>query len=314
MTQPDDFLPFRWNIAKRNELGSLVEGRGADLKQWLAEQLGRSAGAYAAEIGSEQPADWYLLELFAATACILGQSGDGELFFVGRSPENFHDFLSGVFKGKASASRIHLLPFSVGASPEFERTIGIAAKRRTLERNLSRLGLAPRDIMRRRRPTVLVDIVASGRTLGHLVAFLHTWCARQGEDWKQLRRKLRIVGLTGRTKTSPKTRRWHQHAKWTGLLPRSAIKNVSIPRSLFHYLGAGQAKLNASFAPERWGDDAVLKPPRDEDTKLALRLARVLHVMGQQKELRRLLARLMATQPAARYGWFRALMREVIAP
>jgi len=182
-----------------------------------------------------------------------------------------------------------------------------------LRRHLAGLSLSPAAIIRRDRPVALVDIVASGSTLGNLIAFLRHWCEAEGEPWKQLRAKLRIVGLTERTKSSPKTWRWQQHADWTAQLPKSAIRNVSIPLPLFHYLGEGQAKLSTSYHPEHWNNEAINRPLRSSDSRMAARLALAQFEGGRLSSWRKALAGRMADQAAVRYSWFRDLMREVIA-
>lgn len=311
MSPPVDPLPFRWNIAKRNELGSLPDGERGALADWISWHLRRSAGKDIVELSGARPVSWFVAELLTATSRILAYGDDGELFFVGRSPENFHDFLSGVFARKTYARRVHLLPFSVGGSRDFEAVMSSVLKRRQLARSLTAAGLAPRTVLSRRHPTALIDIVGSGHTLGCLVTFLRDWCADEGADWRQVRKKLHIIGLTERTKTSPKTWRWQQHAEWTALLPRGAIKNVSIPHSLFHYVGAGQPKTTLSFTPDMWDDPATRRPRRDDDTRMAVRLARALYDLGRRQSVRNSLARRMSAQPAVRHAWFRQLMREV---
>ncbi len=65
-------------------------------------------------------------------------------------------------------------------------------------------------------------------------------------------RKIRLVGLTWREKTSPKTWRWAQHADWAHLLPRRSITSVSAPPEFLTYLAADQPNTTASFAPTDW--------------------------------------------------------------
>lgn len=304
--------PFRWNIAKRNELGSLVSVSRAELADWVGWELGRSAGSTIVQLEG-RTSGWLTKELTAAAARILVRSDDGELFFVGRSLDSVFDFLSGVFTGKPWNSRIHLLPFSVGSPNGDHRLVNLPSKRRALERHLAALSLTSRDIIRRKRPTALIDIVYSGNTLRCLVGLLEESCEAAKLDLKQFRRKLRLIGLTRRTKTSPKTRRWQQHAQWTARLPKSAIKNVSIPEPLYEYLGAGQTKLADSFEPSRWDDAKLSRPQRREETHLAISLALALYDLGRRKAVRQTLARLMAEQRAMHQSWFRALMREVVA-
>src|SRR5205814_1227638 len=83
--------------------------------------------------------------------------------------------------------------------------------------------------LRRERPVAFIDIVSTGGTFGNLVGLLHSWCVQNGSDWPAVQRKIRIIGLPKREKTSPKTWRWWQHAEWVGLLEAGTIKNVSIP-------------------------------------------------------------------------------------
>src|ERR1051326_1438314 len=59
--------PFRWNIQKRSELGSLLDGP--------------EAATYPA----------FLDDLLACCARILSYVDDSDLFFVGRSPESMFD-------------------------------------------------------------------------------------------------------------------------------------------------------------------------------------------------------------------------------
>ena len=51
----------------------------------------------------------YADELEDCCAKIVARSEGRELVFVGRSPENFFDYLSGVFQGTDFARQIHLL-------------------------------------------------------------------------------------------------------------------------------------------------------------------------------------------------------------
>jgi len=81
--------PFRWNIEKRNELGSLVNDTPN-------------------EIDGE-----FLNELIKTTSRIIAFSDNSRLFFVGRSPENYFDFLKGIYLNKDEKSDLlNLFQFS----------------------------------------------------------------------------------------------------------------------------------------------------------------------------------------------------------
>jgi hypothetical protein len=105
-------------------------------------------------------------------------------------------------------------------------------------------------LARQERPVALVDVVDTGRTLGVLVGLLKEWSDTVGAEWRAVARKIRIVGLTWRTKTSPRTWRWQQHAEWVDQLRPHEIKNVSLPGRLATYLAGEAPKTNYSFTPK----------------------------------------------------------------
>jgi hypothetical protein len=305
------FKPFRWDISKRHQLGSLVTASDDEFAAWLDKELcslGRISGALAQ---AESPMHWLVHELNVTSARILALSNDGQLFFVGRSPESIFDYLSGILDGTTWSSRIHLLPFSMRNATIAHQAITQTQTRLLLERHLAALALEPHQIIQRKRPTVFVDLVASGTTLGNLVRFLKHWSDEQAIDWDQVRMKIRIIGLIVRTKTSPNTWRWWQHAEWVNILERRAIKNVAIPALLFHYLGAVQTKLTSSYHPGRWNDQEISQPRHYPATIMALHLALGLYESGRNEQQRKNFAQQLSALPAIRYRWFRDLMGEV---
>jgi hypothetical protein len=153
--------------------------------------------------------------------------------------------------------------------------------------------------------------VATGDTFGRLTTFLYNWSKDMKCDWNAVKRRVRILGITERTKTSPKTWRWQQHATWLPLLGRGAVKNVSIPRDLWEYLGNYQDKVSRSYTPSRWGDLALSSPSHSDRHIKALRLAFELFELGRKKERREQFASLLVKEPAMKYGWFRMLVQEI---
>lgn len=218
----DDPTPFRWDVAKRNQLGTLADISTQALNEWLADRISGSHGAWKVLTRRVDPVDWFIRELVMAIARIVAVSDDSDLFFIGRSLETVHDCLRGVFADSKELRRFHLVPFSMRYSEDVESVTASPRKIGRLRRHLESLSLSPSAIIGRNRATGLIDVVVSGDTLGHLVLFLHHWSSESRTDWRQLR----IAGLTERTKTSPKTWRWQQHAAWVKLLNKSAVKNV----------------------------------------------------------------------------------------
>ena len=63
---------FRWNIARREQLGRLVAGELAPDLSYVIEEIRRCC------------------------ARVIAMAGDSRLVFIGRSPENLHDYLTGA--------------------------------------------------------------------------------------------------------------------------------------------------------------------------------------------------------------------------
>ena len=280
-------LPFRWDLTRRNHLGTLVEGEAT------------------ATYGS------FHTHLLACCARVVAFSGDSDLIFVGRSPESIFDHLSGLLFDSTWFERLELLHFSMRFREEAEVHKEHPGAVPAMRAYLERLGLHPEGLATRPRPAAFVDLVASGDTFGRLVAFLHNWSREIRYDWNAVRRRVRLVGITEKQKTSPNTWRWQQHARWLPLLGRGAVKNVSIPFDLWNYLGNYQDKVSLSYTPSRWGDPAFSSPTYHEPQLKALRLAFELFELGRARERREEFTSLLTGESAMRHGWFRMLVQEL---
>jgi hypothetical protein len=274
--------PFRWDVRRRSELGRLARADPPETYPGFEEHL------------------------LACSARVLAFAGDSDLVFIGRSPQPLFDLLSGLLLGTSWSERLRLLNVSLRVVEEPTRE-----QLRAIYPYLAEAGLEPRALARRPRTVALVDVVDTGETLGRLLSMLEDWANRDVAEWRAAARKLRIVGLTWREPTSPKTFRWQQHAEWVDRLRPHAIKNVSVPGRLATYLAADAPKTNYSFEPAWWGDEHVVKPVRDEEARLALALAVRLVDLGTNRETRRRFARALADEPAMTESWFRSLILEV---
>ncbi len=236
LNKPMFEMPFRWDLSRRNQLGTLAKGE--------------SATSYTT----------FLDHLLPCCSRVIAFAGDSDLIFVGRSPESIFDHLSGLLFDSSWLDRLELLHFSMRFREESdirkEHPDAVAAMRSYLQQ----LGLHPEGLATRYRTVTFIDLVATGDTFGRLTTFFYNWTQDIKYDWNAVRRRIRFVGITERTKTSPKTWRWQQHATWLPLLGRGAVKNVSIPRDLWEYLGNYQDKVSRSYTPSRWGDPALSSP------------------------------------------------------
>jgi hypothetical protein len=303
--------PFRWNIhhpsqrgprafLPREELCALIE---ADLQMLgaLVVQRDDAVDAYT----------WLTRELTTVGAHVLAASYNADLFFVGRSVESLFDLLHGCLSVTSWHDRPHLLFFSSGSEADQASRFRQTYQRRALEDYLRTLELTPTALIQRSRPVALVDIVHSGATMIALMRFFANWSEREGIAWKQLRKQIRIIGLTERTKTSPNTRRWQQQPEWTAIHTARAVRNIPLSALCFHYLGAAQPKTTASYHPGRWLDPTIGDPRRDPEAHTAVQLAGALYDTGRSPLMQRSLAQEMAPLQAMRYAWFRDLRQQL---
>jgi hypothetical protein len=282
--------PFRWDLTRRNQLGKLIQGEKAQTYNAFSDQLLRCC------------------------AGVLAVAGDSDLIFVGRSPESIFDHLSGLLLNTSWFERLELLHFSIGLEqPPWRCEVSTISRMhvKSMRSYLRQLNLHPEAIATRSHPAALIDLVSSGETLGKLITFIRNWTEEIAYDWNAVSRRIRILGITKRTKTSPKTWRWQRHAPWLPLIAQGSVKNVSIPRELWDYLGDYQEKVVHSYTPSRWGDAALNSPIHDESRLRALRLAFELFELGRTKKRKQQFVSLLVKEATMKQTWFRMLVQEL---
>ncbi|WP_218164590.1 PIN domain-containing protein [Lentzea waywayandensis] len=272
-------VPFRWDLVTPDQLGSLLDDVAIPEVRYLAD-LAECAGK------------------------VLARGGNGDLVFVGRSLDSMFDLLGGALEG--TDHTLARLPLSFLHPDDHTRPEVLRARE-----ILTELGITPASLARRTRPVTFVDVVSSGRTFLSLFTLLDDWIAEEREPWPVIRLKIRFVGVTRRTETSPNTRRWkEEHAEWTRRLPAASVVNVSLHTFAWSYFGDHQQKVTRHFPSHRWVDG----PPetrRDDRTRKALAEAVHLVELGRTKEVRRRIARAIDGEPALAEPWLRALRSQL---
>jgi hypothetical protein len=283
MTQP----PFRWNLARREQLGSLLNGAEAEDYPEFVE------------------------DLRACCVRLLALAGDADLIFVGRSPESIFDYLSGLLADTSWSERCVLVNLSMrhDTVESVERTY--PQQLRALQEQLRGIRLDPARIAGSDRPQVFVDLVSMGDTFGNLAGLLAHWAGQSGVDVRAVRRRIRFIGITVREKNSPNAWRWYQKVDWAADFPPSSLQSVSIPFRLWTYLGDYQKKVGRWYPPFAWGMDVFNTPPRESWNLEALRLAARIHDLGRQPAERERVAREIAARPEMSKRGIRALVSEL---
>lgn len=313
-------FPFRWDISRPNQLGSLA----------------------AVPVDDRYPGFDYMDEVVECCAKILARSDNGDLFFVGRSPDTFYDFLSGALKETSWRDRLRLLHFSFYYHYEEQTVQKQPELLENYHRYLTHLNLDPLSLQRRERPVVLVDLVNEGGTFDRLINLLRDWCEKVGVPWERVRGKIRVVGIVRRDDLdgyfrerlvtryrrqkqpgSIKERRRqsrHGHGKnlypygdWPKLLNRGAVRFFAVERHFWSYLGDYQPKMAVSYKPDRWGQEWVTVPDRQAERLVALKIALAYHREGLSRQGRVRLVHYMNRERRMAQPWYRALLGELVA-
>jgi hypothetical protein len=287
-------VPFRWDVRRREQLGRLLE-----------------------DAPVPPPPTWWnpprweevLHEVRACSARVLARAGEARLVFVGRSPDNLFDYLTGALADTPYADRCELLNVSMPSGDVH----GQLPKREVdaLRAHFAALGLTPREIATAPLPVAMVDLVGTGLTFGSLSASLATWAREERVDVQAVRRRMRFVGITVRTKNSPNTWRWFQRVAWAGDYPRGALRGVSIPGWFWGYLADYQEKMMPSNASWAWGTEALMRPQHHAEAFAALRLAHRLHEHARTRDERRRFVAELVARDEMREPWLRALVGRV---
>lgn len=222
--------PFRWDISRREQLGALANASQTRLT----------------------PEPDFLDALRQTAAQVVAFFGVSDLAFIGRTPENLFDYLSGMFQDIPNTPDLHLIQFSLRWAGEGGVKAIASDRLEGLFEYFRAEGLSPKALSQSPRRTAFVDFVAYGGTLQNLFALLKLMAERDQVDWNAAQRRLMIVGITTRTKNSPKTWRWQQNQDWLHLIPDTEIKNVSAPGFFTYYIANEQPKLTYSHHPAHW--------------------------------------------------------------
>lgn len=279
--------PFRWNIENSNELGSLLNSE------------------FQKEIDTK-----FLSELIRSTSRIIAFSDNSKLYFVGRSPENYFDFLNGIYSNsKSRKDQINLFQFSGRFLDEAKTTSGNI---QNLKEYMHTIGLSPQEINKSDKNTALIDLVYTGSTMRNLITIIKDWAKQDKHDWNSVKRKLRIVGITDKTKNSPNTWRWQQQPNSIEVLDGTKVKNVSVDWGFWAEIGNNQNKVTPSNSPEKWENSAEsIEPNRSKRHIEGLNFANQLNHLGKNDEIRIRLKKEMQNQIEMKTKWFKEWYNEI---
>lgn len=271
--------PFRWNIKKKEQLGNLLDGTRSFV----------------------HPS--YIDEIRECAANVLSRSDKKRMIFVGRSPENIFDYLSGALQHTKMEQSLDILNISNRFYEIKELAKELPASYEALKRHFELLRISPDQIISSKQGICFVDLVSEGSTFDRLFEFIHKWCADEKVDINAVWRKIKFLGITIRTKNSPNTFRWYQHAKWLDYGIKIEAQSISIAWHMWNYLGNNQPKSSNTNRPQTWNDRQILLPPREKERLQALRMAYDVYHRGLQEKV--IFAKELAKLPEYKEKWLR---------
>ena len=282
---PIDVLkPFRWDITKLEQLGSLI--------------VGESTLTY----------DCFETDLRTAAAEVVARAGNSDLVFLGRSPENLFDYLSGIFHNIEHPPSLTLLHFSNQGWSAEELARELPGELDALYNYFASERLDPASIASFGKGVRFIDAVTSGGTFGSLVSVLRYWSNVQFANWNVIERRIGFVGLVEQEENGPNTWRWWQHQEWVRELKKPNIMNVSVPWRFWQWIANNDEKVTPSHHKYRWASIDVTEPARHGRYLRALRLAVRLFELGQDKDERKRFTSQLAAQPEMKEAWLRSLV------
>jgi len=278
-------VPFRWNMGNPR----------------LSRRLGPGA--------SLQPPKGFKETLTQLAVEVLRAGQDVDFVFVGRSPENLYDFLSGALAETSWFGRTQQLQLSLHEHAPGRLRRQHAAALARLWGYFESLGLTPPQLLERPRPVAFVDLVFAGRTFGNLLRLLRFWSGGDLRRWGPVRDRLILVCIVerGHSRFEP----WEPgHSPWTGEVAEGALRRVPLDTKTWRYWADRQPKTTDSFPPDRWDDPEQGEPPTERERLQAARFARSLYRLGGWSRRR------LATSLAGRRGesipvWRDRLAREL---
>src|SRR5215211_3219521 len=100
-------------------------------------------------------------------------AGDSRLVFIGRSPENLYDYLTGALTETSWADRMVLLNLSLKTYGDWVEPS--AAARGAIREYFRVLKLDPASIAASEYPIALVDLIYEGETFGRLLEMMFSF-------------------------------------------------------------------------------------------------------------------------------------------
>lgn len=282
------FIPFRWDLSKKEQLGALADYDMAAIPEGYREELRQ------------------------VCAKIIAFADDSNLAFVGRSPEHMFDYLSGSLNSLNEAPSLTLFQFSKAyhgshwdwrTGPRDFNSLELEA----LLAHLVKLEIDPLSLTRSARQLRFVDFVYVGGTFVKLLKAYRHFAEVQKADWNVVEQRLGFIGITDRQKNSPNTYRWQQDDRWLAVAGKVRTKNISVPWFFWDHCANKAEKVTPSHHRGRWLKRSVMSPEHSDEIHKALARAADIYDFASTKEERKAFSQALSATGENHQPWLRKL-------
>lgn len=292
-----DFFPFRHDVSDPKSLPLSPELLPVTLRQWCTWT-------------TDFPAD-YITEFTQLCGTLIAKCDDAsKIVFVGRSPELLYEYIRACYGNTDYESRFAVFLFSCrisGFKDYVDWKHYAPLSRMKLRPYMRALGIAPNDIIRRKRPTAFVDYVHLGTTMNCLFYLLAEWCIEENLDFRGMISKLRIISIE---RTEAREQSWDTYGadplcenEWIRNLGTRRVRRIWIPHNTWCSFAETTAKSCSSYTSEKWGTEGMVE--MTEDRYFGLLFCRIHYNYGASREGRAALRRAIGTQAEIRWTWLR---------
>lgn len=245
-------------------------------------------------------------ELIQTIAQILSNIRNGEMFFIGRSPEHIYDFLSGALEHiPVYHNKLHLVNISIRRAYDNTGYDGLEEKQKiAICQYLSKSGLHPKNIIQRKQRTCLIDFVHSGWTFDNLTNFLEKWCIEEKLSVKDMKMKIEFIIIEDETKEGKFIYNKYVNEHGWG---RNSLHRIYVKKRFWKACGDDLPKVTNSYTTNIWGEE--LEVDHSLDRLIGIQFAKKMYELGKSLKGRKMLAKEMSKIGyAMRYTWYRSLV------
>ncbi len=247
----------------------------------------------------------YIKDIIETSAKILNYCRDGDIFFIGRSPENIYDFLLGALDSPWK-DRLHLVLISMAGYEDYNSLSSM--QKSSIQSYLTNCGLHPQAIISRKRRTCLVDFVCRATTIDNFLLFMGKWVLEEKLSLGDMQSKIETILIQKQSdfKSSNNELYDAHYINYYGW-GKNSLHVFPVTDSFWLDCCDNLEKITLSYVVDAWGDSEYIEAMNYPDHK-GKEHAYVSYLYGQSKRGRKFLISHIIKQDSMRFLWFRSII------